>query len=211
MESKLKGKLDDCFLRRNFNQLSMATVYRIIEKNQEEQISSDLLYEFICKLKEERLPLLSFIDIQNLSDSKFEKLFDDYSKSDESMKKQYSLYLPCDLVLIHQMKEEKKSILMHIKEIEKVNNQIQCDFDRISIENNQHQKQIEKMTQDQKDILIKLDQLMKENDELKQAKENQESENHARLSNESEQTEFVKSFLKQFKDLNEVRLKGIYQ
>lgn len=208
LESKLKGKLDECFLRESFNKLPVATVYRIIEKNKEEKMTSDLLYDFIRKSKESRLILLPFLDIQKLSDSKLDELLDDYSKSVEAMKKQYSLYLPCDLAFIRQMKEEKRSLLYSINKIKEESNQIQCNFDQISIENGQYQKQIEQMAQNLKDILSKQEQLMKENDELKQAKENLEKANQAKEGDK--QDKIVKSFLSQFKDLNEIKLKGIY-
>ncbi|KAK8889906.1 hypothetical protein M9Y10_034660 [Tritrichomonas musculus] len=196
IEKNFKGKLDECFLRANFCELPTATVYRLLELNQGERVSADLLYEFISKSKEDRFPLLSFLKLQEMSEPKLEKLFHDYSKSSETMKNKYSQYLICDLVYIQQISEEKKSHERRIINLEKDKKRIEGICAQITTENDQHKKHIEKMSEekqslerriiylekDKKRIESRCDQIIIENDQHKKHIEKMSEEQKCILS-----------------------------
>ena len=183
-------------MRANFCELPTATVYRLLELNQGERVSADLLYEFISKSKEDRFPLLSFLKLQEMSEPKLEKLFHDYSKSSETMKNKYSQYLICDLVYIQQISEEKKSHERRIINLEKDKKRIEGICAQITTENDQHKKHIEKMSEekqslerriiylekDKKRIESRCDQIIIENDQHKKHIEKMSEEQKCILS-----------------------------
>lgn len=85
--------------------LPISIVDHIVSKS-EEEISSDLLFDFISKSIEERFTLLSFLNIQNLTDSKFGELFDLYDQHP----KYFFQYLPLDISFLKSIKDENKKI-----------------------------------------------------------------------------------------------------
>ena len=77
LEDRLRDNIKECFLNEKFCKLPISTVYRIIEKCDKDSFT----------FFENRFPLFSFIDAKNLSDEKFDDLYDNYIKLSDSTSK----------------------------------------------------------------------------------------------------------------------------
>lgn len=104
MEQLLYDKIDECIQNENFGKLPISIIHRIFEKSDMEKITSDNLYTFICKSIENRHILFSFLDIQNLSNEKFDILYNDYCAQKKSKTAFYYQFLHVDLEYIKQLR-----------------------------------------------------------------------------------------------------------
>lgn len=68
LEDKLCDKINDCFQNSFFAKLPISIIYRILSKSEIENISSDLLFDFINASVEERYVLFHFLNIGKLND-----------------------------------------------------------------------------------------------------------------------------------------------
>ena len=100
MENILINNVDKCLKNQNFNKLPISTIYRIIE-NSTHEISSDLLFDFIFDSISERYSLFNFLNIYNLSNSKFNEMCNKYTNG--SIPKEYFQYLPNNLMYIKEL------------------------------------------------------------------------------------------------------------
>lgn len=119
METNLYGKVNECLKNERFSLLPVSIVYRIISKSTEE-ISSDLLFDFITKSIEKRCALLSFLNLSTLSDNKFGELIDLYGQNQH-----FFQYLPPNLMLLKTIKDENKAIKTQLDEMKEKYNKLQ--------------------------------------------------------------------------------------
>ena len=79
-----------------------------------EEISGDLLFDFISKSIESRFPLFSFLNYNSLSDEKFSELIDLHGQNQH-----YFQYLPPNLMYWKSIKDENKVIKNQLDELNK--------------------------------------------------------------------------------------------
>lgn len=113
METNLYGKVNECLQNERFHLLPISVVYRILSKSTEE-ISGDLLFDFISKSIDSRFPLFSFLNYNSLSDEKLSELIDLHGQNQH-----YFQYLPPNLMYLKSIKDENKVIKNQLDELNK--------------------------------------------------------------------------------------------
>ncbi|KAK8880814.1 hypothetical protein M9Y10_003505 [Tritrichomonas musculus] len=160
MEDCLSCKIDECVVNSNFCKLPISTIYRIIEKSDASQISSDLLYEFISKNINERFTLLLFLNLRNLSDEKFNSLHKLFESNKKTSINNFSPYLPIDLDYIKYLKDDNK-----IKEEHNI--QLQCKIDELRSQIDEINKKFEDLQSHNHKLENRLKEVEEERDNLK--------------------------------------------
>lgn len=152
-EEMLKQNVNECLKCEDFGKLPISTIQHIIEES-EVEFSSDSLYDFINQSIEERHILYQFLDIHNLSDEKFNTLYNDYNrnKSNPEIFKYFN-YLKPDLLYIKELKEKIKKT--------------DHDFDLLKQENDQLREDNKLLKLKKNKLGNKLNALLNKNDELK--------------------------------------------
>lgn len=159
MEESLCSRIDECITNENFWKLPTSTIYRIIEKSDKQQISSDLLYDFISENIEERMTLFLFLNIRKLTDEKFNNLYELFEKNKSTKKNNFTDYLHIDLDYIKYLKDYNQQKEEH-------NNQLQREIE---------DKQT-KLDQQNQNLQRQLDEIQKKFEQLQS--QNQYLENH---------------------------------
>lgn len=139
LESILYKKVNECLKNERFELLPISIVYRILSKS-EEEISSDLLFDFISKSIEERYTLLTFLTIQNLNDSKYDELIDLYDQNQI-----YFQYLPSNVSYLKSIKNENKKLKNENEIIKSENKKIKNENERIKDENEKIKTKLREM------------------------------------------------------------------
>lgn len=105
IENNLSNNIEKCFKNEKFNKLQIATLYRIFQRNN--RPISDELLDFIQESIQDRYILFTFLDSELLSDSKFDKLYDDFAKSKGETTNHYYDPIHKDLIYTKKLKEMK--------------------------------------------------------------------------------------------------------
>lgn len=157
MEQNLINNINSLFENPKFGQLQISSIYRIIEKSEPDNISSDLLYSFISKAIEKRFILFKFLNLERLSDEKFDELLFNYENANDSLTKSYYNYLSNGISIIQSLKNEKKIFMAEISKLKYLNSQIQSELNEYKMMNLQLKEKQDKMEKDEADsqLLIK--------------------------------------------------------
>lgn len=166
LEDILGSQIEKCLQNENFKKLPISTVFRIIEKNQDIPISIDLLYDFIEELIEERYILFKFIDIQKLSNEKYDFFVNLYHQRKETSMKRYYEYLQYDFDYVKSMRDEKTSNNEKIESLTNENHEFQTKITDLSDKNCQIENQLNEVTTKNRELKSQNDDLI-ENDKLK--------------------------------------------
>ena len=110
MENCLSDKIDQSIQNQRFGQLPIALIYRVIEKCDRKKLSNDVLYDFIMNSINERFTLFFFIDVNDLSDEKFNDLYHHYILLKNTPSSVYFKCLPFDLMQVKSLKEVNKEV-----------------------------------------------------------------------------------------------------
>ena len=102
MELCLSHKINECIQNDKFQKLPIPIIYRILDSSSPEKIDHNMLYEFISKSIEDRHILYHFINLQKLSNDKFDQLYDNYLSQKDSHSKIYFEFLPNNLEYIRE-------------------------------------------------------------------------------------------------------------
>ncbi|KAK8860814.1 hypothetical protein M9Y10_012504 [Tritrichomonas musculus] len=148
MEIFLVNNINECLVNESFQHLPVSVIYRMIDQSRREDVSNDLLYEFIMESIDSRFVLFSFVNIEKLTEKHFEDLCEQYSKWKGSEIKRYCEYLTIDILFIKRMKDEKirldKEHEKQIQEMMDKNILLQTKLKELTRENKSLQDQINK-------------------------------------------------------------------
>ncbi|KAK8882947.1 hypothetical protein M9Y10_045593 [Tritrichomonas musculus] len=150
----LSENVEECLLNPNFIKLEISTIYNIIE-NCKKPIQMDLLYEFISKSIEERFILFYFLDLEKLSDSKFNELYENYEKVANQSNKSFYNYLPKNLEYIKKLKEAHELECSFNKQ-EQLNNsliELKRKINEIKIKKDEIEEQVKSVIFDTKNSI----------------------------------------------------------
>lgn len=149
MKNNLSENVDECLQNKKFEELPIYVVFEILSNANKSDFKSDLLFDFINKSKSTRYILFIFLDLQFLSDDKFNDLYGDYisSQNDCSTKKYYQ-YLSCNLTYIKSLKEKLKEAIDNFN----------VKLKLIEAEKADLQNQLNIMNQKHKQLQIKFDE-----------------------------------------------------
>lgn len=121
--------LKNAFKNEKFNKLQIATLYRIFQRNN--RPISDELLDFIQKSIQDRYILFTFLDTETLSDSNFDKLYDDFVKSQGETTNHYFYDPICkDLIYtkkLKEMKTEQEKLQKHIDDLKEENRKLEIN------------------------------------------------------------------------------------
>lgn len=120
--------LKNAFKNEKFNKLQIATLYRIFQRNN--RPISDELLDFIQKSIQDRYILFTFLDSELLSDSKFDKLYDDFAKSKGETTNHYYDPIHKDLIYtkkLKEMKTEQEKLQKHIDDLKEENRKLEIN------------------------------------------------------------------------------------
>ena len=218
IENCLRNNINKCIANENFDKLPCSTIYRIFEKSDIQQISSDILYDFISKSLNERFLLFAFLNIRNLSDEKFNDMYLHSIDLKKFESINYYNYLNIDLGYIKELKDDiqksknQNDILceknnqfqnelsqlkdqneqMHnqIKELEILKDQLQSQINKLTNENKEIKTQNEQLKEEKSELQIQTNKLNTENNEIKVQKQKLEEE-------KNEQEIQIKNYIKE--------------
>ncbi|KAK8875524.1 hypothetical protein M9Y10_005691 [Tritrichomonas musculus] len=121
--------LKNAFKNEKFNKLQIATLYRIFQRIN--RPISDELLDFIQKSIQDRYILFTFLDTETLSDSNFDKLYDDFVKSQGETTNHYFYDPICkDLIYtkkLKEMKTEQEKLQKHIDDLKEENRKLEIN------------------------------------------------------------------------------------
>lgn len=160
LENFLITNVEKCFTIELFGQLPISSIYRIIEKSDFNNISSDKLYDFIAKSIEKRHFLFHFLNINKLSDEKFDDLYQNYLSLSDS-NKNYFDHLKNDLNFLKKLKENNKNLKKEVKQLKQMNNQLENQQNQIKIENRQLQTQLSRLQSNNQKLNDQVNELEK--------------------------------------------------
>lgn len=193
IEDIMKDNINECFENDKINQISISTIYRILDDGCKEKVSSELLYHFISESIEERYVLFKFVQLEELTDESFEDICSKYEKSSNGKgdKNFYYEYMPNNLKYIKILKDKQKSLEERIKILEerqkKLDNENEKQASLIKELNTNIEIQ-EKQTQE------KLQQKENEISELKKINQQIDQENKAQ-NNINDLNAIIKTFV----------------
>lgn len=139
IEDFLTKRIDECFSSQQFSNLPVSTLYRIIEKAQQ-NVNHNLLIDFILETAEERFTLFLLVDYKKLTEEKRQKLFDFISKQNEEMRSFYLAYIKFDFNFIQIMNNEHNQLLNE-------NNQIRQEVEEKKLELIYENQRIQELNQ----------------------------------------------------------------
>lgn len=142
MEACLSENINKCIQNDKFQKLPISIIYRIFEKSSPEKINHDMLYEFISKSIKNRHVLFRFIDLQKLSNDKFDEMYELYVSQNDPESKIYFQFLPTNLRFFKDFKDRQKSLEDEIKELREINKNLQSQKDKAVDDNSQLQSQL---------------------------------------------------------------------
>ena len=151
IENLLSTNVVKCLQNKNFADIPISIIHRIILKSDKKPIPSNLLYDFIKKKMKPFFLLLRFLDIENLSDDRFEDLCETVSDTNGSGKL-YMENLQCNIKYIMKLKNDNKDLKKVKKSLnntkKKLISVISQQEDKIKIlehENSEKQNKIEEI------------------------------------------------------------------
>lgn len=187
LESILKDRIEECLTNEEFGKLPIPIIYQIIEQSPDKENYADLLYDFVNNSIEERYVLFSLIEVENLSQKKFNQAVDDYSKNKKASRNKYYQYLSIDLSFASKIKEESNREIEELKneienlkrkneDLEMKNKQLSIDKNELMQKFDDIKKRSDQIETDKKRLLIDVQTLKEQNDyktkQLIQAKNN---------------------------------------
>lgn len=110
LEALLYDKVNDCLQNDQFCLFPTAVIYRIIEKSDRNNISSDLLLDFILQSFDERYILFTFLNIHNLSNEKLDELIKLYDEKQNTSSFYYFQYIPINFKFIKSIENENTEL-----------------------------------------------------------------------------------------------------
>lgn len=189
IEESLSAKINDCFLNEKFLKVPIQLIYRIVDKSDKKQLSADLMYDFIKKNLKTYSILLEFLDIKNLSDEKFNDLYEHFSNNSN---KHYLIYLKCNLDYIKECKNklkinenEKNQLQIKLNESKQTISDLLKNKNRLEQEKELLQKRIDEVEKGKNEFQEKLEKEKLVNEKLEKEKnEFQEKLKTEKLINE---------------------------
>lgn len=157
MEKMLASKINECLTNEKFSELPISNIFRIIKLNSNKKIDNDKLLNFIKKSLKEFCVLFKFIEIDKLSEKGLSEICELYMNSNEN-DLIYFNYLRCDLKMIKDIIDEKKSIRSQLEKYEFKNNQMQIKLEETEQSNKQIQTKLEETEQSNKQMQTKLEE-----------------------------------------------------
>lgn len=157
IEEILEKHVNECLGREEF------TIYRIIEGSGQDEINSDLLYDFIQKSIEERYILSQFLNIETLNEYKFEEICSNYLKSRNTGNKIFYEYFSHEILYIKTLKDTlKRTQEKYEQEINKLNFKIE----HLSEKNQQTIEESNKLSQENNKLSNEIQNLKESNERL---------------------------------------------
>lgn len=193
IEESLSSKIEVCFINPNFGKLPSSIIYRIIERSDKNQISSDILYDFICKNINEKFILLHFLNIRNLSEDRLNSLYellDNYKNTEMNF---IINYLPVDLEYIKELRDDNIRIIEQNHQLQIQLNDKTANIEQLQPQNDNLQSQLD-------DIMKKLEQLQSQNNDLQNRLREVEQERDSLKTNEKAFSDRIHSILPQEDD-----------
>lgn len=177
IEDLLKHKIKVVLNNERFGRLPICVIYRIIEKNNKEDIPHDMLYEFINKSIKERYILYTFLNISKLNDAHFKFLYENYKNREVTKTSHYYNYLKNEIEYVNYLKENQLNLENRIRMLEKDNNMKQQQIKEMKILNEKLIKEKQQLEEDNKKKQLQIKELNENNPfQLKELK-NQPNEN----------------------------------
>ena len=186
IEEMLSNNIEKCIEKETFGKLPISTIYKIIEKSDRQHITSDMMHEFITKKFDERFPLLHFVCLRNLTDEKFNELYQVFESVKETASKSYFDYLPNEIEYIKTLRDDNRKLQREkqqyknqiaqlqtkLNESNKKNQEYEAKIQQMNKENNQLGIQLQDLTMKYKQSQLRIQNLEnKEEEYLKQVKE----------------------------------------
>ena len=209
MEECLKTNINECLKNDKINQISVSSIYRMIEGSYKEQISNDLLCHFIIESIKERHALFHFVEVEKLSEEVFEELIKSYSKfnSSENNKTYYFDFLPNNLIYINKLLSKQKLLEKQIQELKQTNEnmlrenkQKEDKIDEIKKKNEHHEKQIQELEQTNENIKKAFKQ---KEEEMKKINEQLETSHKEDIKKRDENTDKIEKEKIKIKEEND--------
>ena len=165
MESDLYNKVNECLQNEKFKQLPVSLIFRIITKSTEENISNDLLLDFISKSIEEYYCLFTFIDIQNLSTDNLNELIKLYNKRKDDSYQSYFQYFPPSFWYIKSINEENAKLDNKNKELNDLKAELNNQIIQLSNQNSELNSQTKHLNNQNKELKDQIKKLTDQNKE----------------------------------------------
>ena len=89
IENFLTNRINECIQNRYFGELPISTIYRIIEKSNEEDINQDFLIDFILKSIDTRFILFKFIKLCKLKEETIKEFVKFCHENQYQLKEEY--------------------------------------------------------------------------------------------------------------------------
>lgn len=177
-EDLLKENVDECLQNKEFEKLPIPQIYKIVAES-DENYTNDILYDFIRKDIEKRCCLFELIELRDLSDEKFDDLYNVYI-SDKKIPKKCFDHLKINLDYLNeirkcdidQLKNENKQLFIRNNELKIQKKQLKEQLENLkdsAIENFKYREEIKIFNQKQVNSLE--DEYLALTEEIKQLKE----------------------------------------
>lgn len=175
IEDFLSSKIADCFNSENFAKLPISVIFRIVEKSDKQQLQSDSLYDFIKKDVNSLYPLFLFLKVENLSDEKFNEMFNFFNDPKGAFKP-FLNCLPCSLSYIMKLRDEKKSLEKQVEKVKSEKNKISKDFGEMESEKNRLMNELQKVTNEKETVEKEMSKIQTQLNESENEKKRVERE-----------------------------------
>ena len=107
-----------------------------ISNSDPKKLSSDSLYKFISNSIQTRYPLFAFLNIEKLSESNFNDLYNGYIQRKSSSSNFYYDFLKTDLIYIKKLRDNHEKNI-EIQNVQSKNQQLSSEIKQLSNENKQ--------------------------------------------------------------------------
>lgn len=205
--------INECLVNESFQHLPVSVIYRLIDQSRREDVSNDLLYEFIMESIDSLFVLFSFVNIEKLTEKHFEDLCeqlikrmkDEKIRLDKDHEKQIQEMMDKNNLLqtkLNELTKENESLQERIFHLEEDNKNLQ---DQVSKTNDTHeifQKNILKLESDNNSLQNQLNQMKKDNqmirNQIKQTNDTLLNDKISEITHSiliDESTDQLKSFL----------------
>ncbi|KAK8840721.1 hypothetical protein M9Y10_030498 [Tritrichomonas musculus] len=179
IEQLLASKINESFSNEKFGQLPIEIIYRVVSKSSPDLINSNKLFDIIIKSLSKYHVLFQFLDLQKLSNDRLEELCEMYSKSNEDTR-HYFDYLKCNLNLINEINDRKKSLQeMNDQQQNKMNDLeelLQKQLSESESKNAQLQSQLNEQQSKMKDLETSFQKQLNDSDSKNAQLQNQLNE-----------------------------------
>ena len=216
MEELLIEHINEFLEKDNISQLPVSVIYRIIEKSRKEDISSDLLYEFICKSVETRYVLFTFVEVEKLREEHFDALCAQYWKSKGNENQRFYEYLKPNILYLKRLKEEQKRKYEYqeerINELTERNKSLQTKLNKISQDNNSLQERTNQLEEENRKLREQNHETNKANEAYRKETTKLKNDKHSHeeeINQLRKEKDILREQIKQINDKNEIYSKEI--